>query len=306
MATSRPDRQPNPLARGLASRGRTAVARVGGAWRLLDADQRLAAVCALGLFVTMLLPWYTKTEFVVSGSGAKVGSVSLSAFQAFSFVEAAVLLVSAGVLGMLFARAEGRAFHLPGGDGTIIMVAGAWAAILIFYRLLDKPGLQGAQRITASVGVTWGIFLALLTAIGLAVAGARVRAARRPEPPLVRPSERERERQQRARRGAPGGAAPDQAATQAAAATVPTAANREPRPDAERAAASSSVPAEGPSSRPRFPPAPPASASRRRIVTREDAAQLSFEDASATEAFGEEPPARPPGGEPPPGRRRRG
>jgi hypothetical protein len=67
------------------------------------------------------------------------------------------------------------------------MIAGGWTALLIFYRLLDKPGLQGNQRVTATVGVEWGIFIALLLALGLVYAGWRMRAAESPEPPLVRP-----------------------------------------------------------------------------------------------------------------------
>ncbi len=121
---------------------------------------------------------------------AKATQTSLTAFQAFSFVEAAVLLVSAAVLAMLFARAEGRDFQLPGGDGVIVLIAGGWTALLVFYRLLDKPGLQGNERVTATVGVEWGIFIALLLALGVAYAGARMRALERPEPPLRRPRSR--------------------------------------------------------------------------------------------------------------------
>jgi hypothetical protein len=168
--------------------------RPAHAWRALEREQRLAALASLGLFVSMFLPWYSKTDTFVEHNTAKATQASLSAFQAFSFVEAAVLLVSAGVLAMLFARVEGRDFQLPGGDGAIVMIAGAWAAVLIFYRLLDKPGLQGNQRITATVGVEWGIFIALLLALGLLYAGGRMRAAERPQPPLSRPRGRPRER----------------------------------------------------------------------------------------------------------------
>jgi hypothetical protein len=149
-------------------------------------EQRLVALASLGLFVSMFLPWYSKTDAVVVGSGLQHSQASLSAFEAFSFVEAAVLLVSAGVIAVLFARAERRPFRLPGGDGLIVMVAGGWTALLIFYRLLDKPGLQGNQRITATVGVQWGIFIALLLALGLLYAGRQLRAVERPEPPLER------------------------------------------------------------------------------------------------------------------------
>ena len=70
---------------------------------------------------------------------------SLSAFQAFSFVEAAVLLVSAGVLTMLFARAEGRAFQLPGGDGAIVMVAGGWTAAADLLPAARQAGPAGQR-----------------------------------------------------------------------------------------------------------------------------------------------------------------
>src|SRR5439155_7375166 len=116
---------------------------------------------------------YSKTV-VEHGAATQTSS---NAFQDFSFVEVAVLLVSAGVLAMLFARAARRNFLLPGGDGLIVMIAGGWTAILIFYRLVDKPGVHGSQRITATVGVEWGIFIALLVALGLLYTGVRMRRA---------------------------------------------------------------------------------------------------------------------------------
>ena len=158
-----------------------AVRRLRGAWQTLSAEHRLCAAAALALLVAMLLPWYTTSRGVaVPQRGAQLVEDNETALQAFSFVEAAVLLVALGVLALLFARGERRAFHLPGGDGTVIAGAGVWASLLIVWRLFDKPELgQGV-----SVGLAWGIFAALATAIGLAVAGNRLRAAHRPEPPL--------------------------------------------------------------------------------------------------------------------------
>jgi hypothetical protein len=167
-----------------------ALARATGAWRTLGREERLAAGAALALFVTMLLPWYQQTA-VVSGRGEPLVSQDLSAFQVFSFVEAAVLLVAVAVLVLLFVRAEGAAFHLPGGDGTVVMGAGLWIVLLLVWRLFDKPGIT-TRGVAANTGIQWGIFFALAAAGLLAYAGSRMRRAARPEPPLVTPRRRPR------------------------------------------------------------------------------------------------------------------
>ena len=131
-------------------------------FRILNAEQRVAAVGAVLLAV--------------------------STFGPFSFVEAAEILIALGVLALLRARALGKRFHLPFGDGSVIAAAGAWAAALIVVRLFDRPLGQN--------------LLALGCAAILILAGGRERAKRpaddlpeehrtppirrRPEPPARR------------------------------------------------------------------------------------------------------------------------
>jgi hypothetical protein len=107
-------------------------------FRLLNAEQRVAAVGALLLIV--------------------------STFGPFSFVEVAEILIAAGVLALLRARALGKRFHLPFGDGSVIAAAGIWAGLLIVVRLFDRPLGQN--------------MLALACAAILFLAGARERAKR--------------------------------------------------------------------------------------------------------------------------------
>jgi hypothetical protein len=138
----------------------------------------MAAVAALVLVLSMGLPWYRKS-FIPEGKSEFVTD-SLNAFGVFTFVEAAILLVAGGVLFLIWARMEGKGFHLPGGDGLVISLAGGWAALLLVWRVFDRPGDEGPST---EVGIQWGFIVALAAAAALVVAGARVRAAHRPEPP---------------------------------------------------------------------------------------------------------------------------
>jgi hypothetical protein len=154
------------------------LARIGRNWRALSSEQWLAAISALALLLSMLLPWYDQT--IVTNKG--IEHDSMTAFGVYSFIEAAIFVVVVGVLALLWARAERKAFHLPGGDGTVIMGAGLWVMFLIFYRQLDKPDGRKEGLIQTSVGVQWGIFIAFLLGALLAYAGYRIRAAHVPEP----------------------------------------------------------------------------------------------------------------------------
>jgi hypothetical protein len=138
-------------------------------FRLLNAEQRTAAVGAVLLAV--------------------------STFGPFSFVEVAEILIALGVLALLRARALGKRFHLPFGDGTVIAGAGAWAAALIMVRLFDRPLGQN--------------LLALACAAILILAGLRERAKRPPDdlPEEHRTPPIRRRPQPPARRGGAGAAA---------------------------------------------------------------------------------------------------
>jgi hypothetical protein len=155
------------------------MTRMTRAWGALAPEQRIAAVAAIALLVTMFFPWY-ELQSLNRKTGA-ISSRSISAFGDVSFVEAAVFLVAAGVTVLLFARAERRDFHMPGSDGTIVMIAGGWATLLIFYRVFSRPAGHGYP-----VGIQWGFFLAFVASGALTYAGWRMRANSAPEPPLVR------------------------------------------------------------------------------------------------------------------------
>ena len=241
------------------------MTRLISAWRALTPEQRLAGGASAALFVTMFLPWYQQNAVVNAPRTAPLQSRDLNAFQVFSFVEAAVMLVALAVLYLLFARGERRSFELPGGDGGVVFAAGLWVALLLVLRLFDKPGIT-THGIAANVGIQWGIFFALAAAGLLALAGSR------PESPLLRPRESGRGRHGEAHRPRPEAETTPPAVLADEEVTVSHSAHlQRPAP----------TPARG---RPRYPTAPGESIarggrpSRRGPGQRADAEQLSFED----------------------------
>ena len=120
---------------------RRAAVGVVDTWRRLNFEQRVAGIGALLLIV--------------------------STFGPFSFVEAAIVLIGAAVLLLLRKRAEGREFHIPFGDGSVIAAAGAWSGVLIAIRLFDRPLGQN--------------LLALVCAGVLLIAGVAERRKRPPD-----------------------------------------------------------------------------------------------------------------------------
>jgi hypothetical protein len=136
----------------------------------LGPELRLATVAAVALGGSIFLPWWRDPVFGISYVG----------FRKLTFLELALLAVALSVLVLIWQRGEGRGFHLPLSDGTLIAAAGGWAAFLILLRMLDPPTrtLRDAARgieLTRDYGLRWGALVALAAAGALAVAGVRTR-----------------------------------------------------------------------------------------------------------------------------------
>ncbi len=175
----------------LGSRAEAHARRTLRVWRRLSPERRLAAGSCLALVFSLFLPWYQETVIATTRRGhLQTARVTTTGWGAFSFVEAAVLLIAAAVLTLLFQRAEGRGFHVPGGDGWVVTAAGGWTCLLVVWRIFDKQGTASHGQLATTWGIEWGILVALAVGGLLTYAGAQIRAARAPEPAL--PSEKPR------------------------------------------------------------------------------------------------------------------
>jgi len=113
---------------------------------------------------SLFLPWYGVTL---------AGGLVKTAVGTFGLIEAALLLTVGSAVLLIVACSRGYSLPRPLNEGALLVAAGAWSALLIAYRIMDRPDfeLAGAGR----VGLRYGIFIALIGAGLLAAGGLRER-----------------------------------------------------------------------------------------------------------------------------------
>lgn len=139
---------------------------------LLDDGTKLAGVSAVAVLISLFLPWYEKS--VLGPDGRTFVQDAISAWGAFTWIEAAVLLVDAAVIALLWLRSTGRRVELPFTDGMAIAFAGGWIVVLLLIRVFDRPQVEG---VAASVGLQWGLLVAMAAAGAMLAAGLTARAS---------------------------------------------------------------------------------------------------------------------------------
>jgi len=132
--------------------------------RSLGAHARIAAAGVGIAALSLLLPWYGVTF---------AGGLVKTALSTFGFVEAANVITLAGAAYLIVRSSRGEPMPRPLHSGTLIAGAGVWVAMLIGYRMLDRPdfGPFDAGR----VGLRFGIFVALAGTVLIVVGGLRLR-----------------------------------------------------------------------------------------------------------------------------------
>lgn len=127
----------------------------------LSFGERVAGGSGLALFIFMFFPWY--------GVDIGIGSDDFSAWTAFDFIDLLLFLAAAIAIGMAVARAAGAMPpNLPAPPGMIVAGAGALAALLILYRIIELPGPDVEA---VEIGRKIGVYLGLLAALGIAFGG---------------------------------------------------------------------------------------------------------------------------------------
>jgi hypothetical protein len=142
---------------------------IGQGIRGMGADERLAAMGALIVCGSLLLPWYgapIADDLVQTGVGA------------FSFAEAALVLTAVAALVLCLQLGRGYEPPRPLSEGGLLIAAGVWIALILVYRMLDRPEftLIGFDE---PYLLRYGIFVALTGAFVLLAAGMQARRGQR-------------------------------------------------------------------------------------------------------------------------------
>jgi len=117
----------------------------------LRAGEWVAGAGGAGLLVALSLDWF---------SGA-------SAWQALSVLDIVLALLALVPLALFVLQATRASPSLPSAFSALTIVAGALAALLILWRIIDQPGPNDA------VGIRPGAWIGLAAAVVAAAAGFR-------------------------------------------------------------------------------------------------------------------------------------
>lgn len=163
----------------------------------LRMGELIAGACAILLFIDMFFHWYgikgaERANVIlqrVTGTSLQTG---VSAWQAYSWVDLLLLLTIIAALGMVALSVTQRSVALPVSASVIVTGLGAFAALIVLYRLLNQPGpndlvtvkLPGYIGFLLTAGIAFGGFQSMREeGTSFSQAADQIQGGRRPAPP---------------------------------------------------------------------------------------------------------------------------
>jgi hypothetical protein len=144
--------------------------------RGLGGNERIAVIGAAVMVGSLVLPWYESpisNDLVLTGIGA------------FGWAEAALVLIAAATTILALEGGGGYVPPRPLREWALFVVAGCWSALIVLYRIADRPRFTLAGH-DEPYDLHYAIFVALAGAAIIVAAGLRMRPrerAKRPQPP---------------------------------------------------------------------------------------------------------------------------
>ena len=130
----------------------------------------LGGLAALLLLGSLFLPWFSLTDSPTRADNPEVnyicgtGDLDCTAWETFPILR--WLLIGASLAPLILAWILVRGHKLSWAPGEMTMVVGFAAFVLILYNgIIDKPGD------TFGIGLSYGYWIAILSALGIAATG---------------------------------------------------------------------------------------------------------------------------------------
>jgi hypothetical protein len=164
------------VAASRSTRGRSLPAKLLSDLRGLGQNERIAVIGAAVMVASLALPWYQSpisNDLVLTGIGA------------FGWAEAALVLIAAATTFLALQGGGGYVPPRPLREWGLFVAAGSWAAVIVLYRMIDRPDFTLAGH-DEPYDLHYAIFVALAGAVLIVIAGLRMRPrerAKRPQPP---------------------------------------------------------------------------------------------------------------------------
>jgi len=164
------------VAASRSTRGDSLPTRLLNDLRGLGGNERVAVTGAAVMVGSLVLPWYQSpisSDLVLTGIGA------------FGWAEGALALVAAATVLLALRCGGGYVPPRPLREWALFVVAGVWAAVIVLYRIADRPRFTLAGH-DEPYDLHYAIFVALAGAALIVVAGLRMRPrerAKRPQAP---------------------------------------------------------------------------------------------------------------------------
>jgi hypothetical protein len=137
----------------------------------LSTGEKISAVSAVLLFIVMFFDWFGVEVSSVEGFSGSVPGAGGSAWDALDIIPLFLMLTIVVALGVAIVRLTDADLEPPVSLNTIVAVLGGLSILLILYRIINPPDFDSFGGVEIDTTLKLGIFLGLLTALGIAYGG---------------------------------------------------------------------------------------------------------------------------------------
>ncbi|HEX5712597.1 MAG TPA: hypothetical protein VFX85_04700 [Solirubrobacterales bacterium] len=139
----------------------------------LNTGEKVAGVSAVLLFIFMFFDWFGVEVTGSGGFSQTVPDAGGSAWDALDFIPIVLVVTIVIALVNVFLRLSDSEYEPPVSMNVAVAILGGISVLLILFRIISPPGFGSFGGISVDATLSFGIFLGLLSAAGIAFGGYR-------------------------------------------------------------------------------------------------------------------------------------